>query len=755
MIGISEFEGSIDKMDPFRQEGWENLFMVYDKGIQYTLSVTPELMEAIQSPSPDQEKTFWLEEQSHKAVNLYKALITSYNPAFAVRNFARDIQDAFLYSKDLKGFIRNYPAAWKEIATNGEYWRQYQALGGTYSSIFDYNQGVIKEEGGWLKKNIANRIEWLNRAVEQAPRLAEFMATVKKGDGSMENLMEAMYNAADITVNFGRSGTIGKRLNRNWVPFFNPSIQGWSKACRLLTETKGARQWVGLISKAALLGIAPALINAILCGDDEEYDKIKQRDKDVNYLIKLWDGMWLKIPKGRVLSVMGMPIYRIKQLIEGEEIGWGEFISTAADQVAPMNPLTDNVFASALTAIAFNKNWYGGDIVPQSMQDDPKAEQYDATTDKLSIAIGGVLNISPKKINYLLDSYTGVAGDIILPMLSVASQQNFISKAFVIDTDYSNRLQGDFYETKDELTERKNSSKATPADEVKYRWWNHKSQALSEITKEIKKIQSDSALSKKEKEEALQVQYVARNALLLQSEAEYDRYIAEVDKRFAENPDAEAEAVYREVNREIYGAEVALQIEGKATYERAQKMVNEHGIDFETFYDIHFDSSVDTDKAAEMIGAGLEKESALNIARQIEALEPMDGAESVSYLQKYKAIAAADVDESEKLFAINLFASDSDKRRIAIGTEHDISIDQFIMVKEHIEAANDAAGKNSASNGRIQAAIASTDGLTLRQQAILWQLFTGSTSAKNNPFSVSIGWETVAQIEAYKKARED
>ncbi|MBQ7095819.1 MAG: hypothetical protein IJN80_05170 [Clostridia bacterium] len=755
MIGLSEFEGAIDKMDPFQQEEWENLFMVYDHGTQYTLSVTPELLEAVKALSPEKEKTFWLEEQSHKAVNLYKALITSYNPAFAVRNFARDIQDASLYSKDLKGFLRNYPAAWKEIARNGEYWQKYQALGGTYSSVFDYNQGIIKEEGGWIKRNIGNRIEWLNRAIEQAPRLAEFMATVKKGDGSMDSLMEAMYNAADITVNFGRSGTLGKRLNQNWVPFFNPSIQGWSKACRLLTETKSARQWVGLIAKVALLGIAPSLINDILFGDDDEYEKIKQRDKDVNFLIKAGDHSWLKIPKGRVLSVMGMPIYRIKQLIEGEEIGWGEFISTAADQVAPMNPLTDNVFASALTAIAFNKNWYGGDIVPQSMQDDPKAEQYDATTDKFSIAIGGALNISPKKINYLLDSYTGVAGDIILPMLSVASQQNFLTKAFVIDSEYSNRLQGDFYDTKDLLTEKKNSSKATAADEVKYRWWNHKAKAISEISKEIKQIQGNVSLSKKDKEEALKIQYAARNALLLQSEEEYERYIKAVDERLANDPSASAEEIYREVNREIYGAEMALQIEGKSTYERAQKVVKENNIDFDTFYDIYFDSSVDTDKAAKMIGEGLPKESAVKIARGLEAIAPEQGEESISYLQKYKAIASADVDESEKLYAMSLFASDSDRRRIAIGTEHDISLDQFIMVKENLEDANDAAGKNSASNGRIQAAIASTDGLTRRQQAILWQLFTGSTSAKNNPFSVSTGWETVAKIKAYKKAHEE
>ncbi|MBQ7970993.1 MAG: hypothetical protein IJ294_01400, partial [Clostridia bacterium] len=539
---------------------------------------------------------------------------------------------------------------------NGEYWQQYQALGGTYSSIYDYNQGLIKEPG-----KVRSRIEWLNMAVEQAPRLAEFMATVKKGDGSMDNLMEAMYNAADITTNFGRSGTKGKIWNGSYVPFLNPSIQGWSKACRMLTETKGFRPWAMLITKSALLGcIIPALFNGILYGDDEEYERIKQRDKDVNYLFKLKDGLWLKVPKGRVLSVIGMAGDRIHQLIEGEEIGWGEFISTAADQIAPMNPLTDNVFASAMTAIAFNKNWYGGDIVPQSMQDDPVEEQYDATTDAIYVWLGGIIKVSPKKINYLLDSYTGVLGDIILPALSVASQQNFISKAFVIDTDYSNRLQGDFYDTLDELTENKNSSEATVADEVKYRWWNNKAGDLSAINKQIKAVQADGDLSKDDKEDELNLLYASRNAIILQAENEYEHYLAAVDELGAKDPSADANVIYREANRKIYGAEIALQIYGEETYERATKAVKEFGVDFDTFYEIYFNKSADTDKALEMIGEGFEKESAIVLAREFEALEPERGEKSVSYLQKYGAIAGADISEEEKLFAMAIFASDSD-----------------------------------------------------------------------------------------------
>ena len=143
----------------------------------------------------------------------------------------RDIQDAGLFSKDFKAFAENYPLAVKEITTNGSYWQQYKALGGIASSYFDYDKG-IKNKSGWVKRNTLDRVEQLNIAVEQAPRLAEFMATVKKGNGSYENLMEGMYNGADVTVNFGRSGTLTKQLNRTFAPFLNPSVQGASKLVR-------------------------------------------------------------------------------------------------------------------------------------------------------------------------------------------------------------------------------------------------------------------------------------------------------------------------------------------------------------------------------------------------------------------------------------------------------------------------------------------------------------------------------------------
>ena len=43
-------------------------------------------------------------------------------------------------------------------------------------------------------------------------------------------------------------------------------------------------------------------------------------DKDTNYLFKLRDGLWLKIPKGRTLSLMGMAADRAGDLLKGDKV---------------------------------------------------------------------------------------------------------------------------------------------------------------------------------------------------------------------------------------------------------------------------------------------------------------------------------------------------------------------------------------------------------------------------------------------------
>lgn len=582
-FSIDTFD-SIDDVKPKRG----NTFSVYLGGKLYDMTVDNALFEAVEALSPTATEQNTVTKVVHDVNKLYKALITGYNPTFAIRNTVRDLQTAGLYSRDFAAWAKNYPKAMQEIFTNGEMWKQYKAMGGDFSSVFDYMTGTVKKPTTKAGK-VANKVQWLNMAFEQAPRLAEFMSVMESGDGSMESAMDAMLAAADVTVNFGRSGTWGKMLNANYVPFLNPGIQGFDKMVRYATQSKNGKQFLMMAARAAALGIAPSLINALLYNDDEEWEELRDSDKDTNYMFKLKDGLWLKIPKGRELSVLGIAADRVGDAIRGEDVDIRAMLNTMANQVAPANPLNQNILKAAYDTQLFDpsspgRTWYGGDIEGQRLQNYAPEERYDSSTDVVSKAIGGALNLSPKKLNYLADQYTGVVGDIMLPLLTPQAERDMFSKAFTVDSISSNELSSKFYEKSDELTYAKYGGDAVAA--VVSRYWNSISSEVSKLYGEIRDVEN-SNLSNREKKAQVQELQRQINAIQREALATVDQYTAAVESSLFGDDDDAADFAYRETNREVFGAESALETYNKDVYAKAQEAAK-NGVSYEAYYDYYF-----------------------------------------------------------------------------------------------------------------------------------------------------------------------
>ena len=204
----------------------------------------------------------------------------------------------------------------------------------------------------------------------------------------------------------------------------------------------------------------------------------------------------------------------------------------------------------------------------------------------------------------------------------------------------------------------------------------------------------------------------------------------------------------------MLGTEEALKAYNKATYERAVKLKDEKGIDFDTFYDVYFaEGEPDSEKCFTLITEGLETDSALEISRRIGALEPEEGKTSVSALQKYKAINDSDVTEGEKMQAMAVLASDTDRRRLEVFADYNITLQQFIDVKDNVAYLDDQ-NEGGVTNAMVKAAVDNVEGLNGSQRAALWQLFTGASSAKNNPYFVEIGSKALAKNKALKEAEE-
>lgn len=670
-----EFDGSDFDPDTLNDVSSQPLakdktFTVFRDGKLWELTVDDTLFDALKALSPDAVESNTLTKVIRASNNLFKSLVTGYNPTFLVRNTVRDLQTAGLYTRDGKAFLKNYPKALAEIKNNGEYWQMYKALGGSYSSVFDYATGTVKEPTGKAGKLLA-RLEALNMATEQAPRLAEFMSVVEKGGVNSETLADALYAAADVTVNFGRAGTLGKVLNANYVPFLNPGIQGFDKMIRRVTETKGGREWAKLVGRAVVLGIAPTLLNALLYHDDEEWDDLRDSDKDTNYMFKLKDGIWLKLPKGRELSILGITADRLTDAVKGEDVDILATLNTMGNQVAPANPLTSNIASALVDSQLLNpespgRTWYGGDIENQRLQSYAPGQRYDSSTDVFSKAVGGALGISPKKLNYVLDQYTGVVGDFLLPALTPQAERGMFAKAFTTDVVSSNRVSGDFFDEADQLMYAKNGGDETAA--VVSRFWSKQQSACSDLWKEIREVEA-SKLSDKEKRQKTRelkavVTGIQKNALAVE-----ETYRAAAEKFLGRG--LEPEDAYREANRECFGAEYALQTYNKDVYQRAIS-AKSNGVSYEDFYTYYFgtkgikatgEKSAVTQKFEWLRSSGMSVTAQAEIyfadmasdttLEQLAELESNDVITPEQFYQ-YKVATSGLTKKAEKLEAINM-----------------------------------------------------------------------------------------------------
>ena len=411
-----------------------------------------------------------------------------------------------------------------------------------HETMQDFVDVSVNINGREVHTNVIHYIEGINGAIEMMPRMCEFIGTIRKEadtilkkDGSslkelrnevkkevqalekegkigqseipaeVENrlaerildlvgkdtLDTAMRNANDITLNFGRSGVLGKALNMGFVPYLNPSIQGLSKLARLFTEAGQEGGWKALASigmKLSVFTLAPAVWNEVALRNNEDYQNLNTRDKDNNFFIALGDGKFIKIPKPRENAVLAEPVeYGLRYFFDKTEYAFFDWdkmklesdnlwdkipltdegkqaFRTAVDNIGIINPMTSNM-VSPLWQTFHNKTWYGGDIESAYEIENKKVkDRYDSGTTGLAIALGKTrgaqaLNLSPKKIDNILDSYTGMIYDLWLSQRTeeAKTRGNYIVRTmasqFTKDAVFSNKLSTKAWEKTDGMSE--------------------------------------------------------------------------------------------------------------------------------------------------------------------------------------------------------------------------------------------------------------------------------------------------------------
>ena len=553
----------------------------YHDGKRVTVETSRNFYKGIEAFQPSGDSAFnnAILNGAAKLNSAFKKLVTSFNPFFSFfRNPIRDIQDAGLYTRyPLRKFAAAYMEARKQIASNGVYWQEAKAAGITSASVYDYEKGLNYKNMNAIQK-AGQKVEAASNAIEMAPRLAEYICSRETGLSVQESLLRAQ----DVTTNFGRGGIFAKKLNATIMPFLNPAIQGFSKMARAYTGKDAAQSWINLIVRSVMLGIAATALNDLLHDDDEDYNNLSDYVKENNYVLSFGDGNFLKIPKGRVVSVFGGAYLRSKWYAQGDEDAWEGYLSNIASAVTPVDNFTRTIF-SPITDIKTNTTWYGGTIEGQKFENTKPSERYDESTSNIAIWLGKVFNYSPKKIDYLLDQYGGIVTDIVLPATTMQAEIGIVSKNLLANSTINSRWSTEFYSQIEKYTYKKTDGDAKAKATVKY--LNSIKSTISDMYTQKRQIQTNTALSKDERLSQTQIIQAAINALMKDSLTNAKYLYEELGKY--DLSDNNFDMSYLDAISTVVGAEYALKSYNKTVYEKAANL-NKLGIGYDTYYDYYF-----------------------------------------------------------------------------------------------------------------------------------------------------------------------
>lgn len=668
-----------------KEDGNENIIPWYSNGKKYDIEVSDEALLYGWDRITYRRNEYAIATALRKMNNIRRGVLTQYNPTFWLTNGIKDIQDMYLYNQHAQRLPKFHMEAAKTMFTgtfgkgkNEEALEEYLSFGMSQASIFEYDNTNSGRRTKRARVNEALRkpidaFNGLNFMVEQTPRLAVYMETMdrlekqRKNGGNTYTDEEiktiAAYQASDATLNFGRSGTVVKEMNTYGFTFLNAGVQGMDRFLRMFTQVKDGNKRVviinlcGLIMKLGIVGVSWNVITDWIYGGDDEYaeairealygedaDKIMQEYNEMadyqrtNYLLLNINGVWLRIPKGRLASYIYGHVYHGEQVVSGEK-DMLDFVvaqlDLAGETILFSNPITNNVLGPFID-VWRNKDAWDNDIVSE-YEDMGEGFHYlesDEETTDLAIAIAEfghkltadlfgvedsrILDISPKKLDYLIEQYLGSYANVIMPFLSKEQKikENAIGaletmiKKFYIDPTSSNRLAGDFYDLKEEYENIANAHENDSPYAVASKVFSSYSKEIKALRDEINAVGADTSLSRKERLAQISDLREQMNELYRQGIADARDALAFAQENYyGKDENSEVFDEWQKLNND---AEWEISTLSDSAQEK-WSVAAEEGIDAENFLDAYNfikDASADKDENGKTI-SGSKKEKVI------------------------------------------------------------------------------------------------------------------------------------------------
>lgn len=456
-----------------------------------------------------------------RTLGITNALITQLNPVFATTNAIRDYDTAMKNSKAYNNpitFTGAYMSALWDVIRNSDNYKQYKAAGGGHMSMFSDNIDVLKKtlrevnsKDAGLARRLAQAIflhpiecvTKINEITEAIPRLAEFKGMKKKGADNQQ----AIYAASDITVNFNRSGDVGRKLNKIFR-FSNATVQGMDKQARIFTSG-GKKE----IAKHMLRYLISAILTTALLefwnrtSDEDGWEELSQYQKNNFYCISIGNGKFIKIPKAREAAILNTTAERAADYAFGDKEAFYQFGQYIGDTTLPawlpvtgiaeggieegVHQAAGGTILGGIVDNMVNKDFKGTPIVSSALEDEPNKEQYNQKTSLLAKSIGQTFNWSPMKIDHLIDNYTGIIGKLNRSITADGfNPSNLYGASFGADSAYSTDVFNRVYEQRDKM-QKKYQNEPTPQNACLYEKYATKAAYITQANKAIKRLSED------------------------------------------------------------------------------------------------------------------------------------------------------------------------------------------------------------------------------------------------------------------------
>jgi hypothetical protein len=383
------------------------------KGLEGVNTSLPKIVETMNMPA-----------------NLLRKWVTR-NPAYALRQLIRDPLNAVFVSGldtiPVGSSIKEIGKMWRGKSEGETLLQRRGILGGQVltGTVEDQNKilnDILSGNKGWDYRMA--QLDKLAIQGDAATRIVMYNNFMKQGLSEMEATLATLES-----MNFSKRGISPSLFTLStMVPFMNAQIQGLNVLYKAATNQMPFAEKLQIKNKLiqrAVMMTAFTMIYASLMQDDEAYQNANDDEKYGNWFfpnpfgedhikvpIPFELGLLFKaIPEALVNTIFGDT--KAKDAMSAiAKMAWNNVPNFTPQGIKPV------------VEVATNYSFYTGRAIESArMQQYEPGERYDDRTSEIAKGIGGMLNISPTKIEYLIKGYTGS-----LP-LAVASLANPILRS--------------------------------------------------------------------------------------------------------------------------------------------------------------------------------------------------------------------------------------------------------------------------------------------------------------------------------------